>query len=53
MAEFCLECWNKMNKTKKTKKEVVLSKEKDLCEGCGTFKPVVVKERHALFFFLK
>jgi hypothetical protein len=33
MAEFCLDCYNKLHKTNLKKKDVALSK--DLCEGCG------------------
>ena len=36
MAEFCLKCFNEMNDTKLTDKEVFL--EDDLCEGCGKIK---------------
>ena len=35
MAEFRLECWNKMNGTCETKKDWKLSKVLELCEGCG------------------
>lgn len=45
MAEFCLDCWNKLNKTQFTEKEYVLSKEPDLCEECGQWKPVIVRVR--------
>lgn len=38
MAEFCKECFlNKENE------QIVMSEDDDLCEGCGEFKPVVVK----------
>lgn len=40
MAEFCLECFNRLNDMKLTEKEVVL--EDDLCEGCGNIKPCVI-----------
>jgi hypothetical protein len=40
MAEFCLKCFNEMNDTKLTDKEVFL--EDDLCEGCGKIKPCVI-----------
>ena len=45
MAEFCLECWNRINETSLGKGEVVISKDLDLCEGCGERKPVIVKMR--------
>jgi len=40
MAEFCLDCYNKLNDTRYSEKQVEL--EVDLCEGCGEWKPVVV-----------
>ena len=45
MAEFCLDCWNKINGTKHSKRKYVLSKELDFCEGCGELKHVVIMER--------
>ena len=45
MAEFCLECWKKVNKTHDSKGRYVLSWKKDLCEECGKYKRVIVKER--------
>lgn len=45
MAEFCLNCWNKMNETTDSPWRYALSWEKDLCEGCGEYKRVIVVER--------
>ncbi len=45
MAEFCLDCWNKINGTNHTKCRYVLSWELDLCEECGEYKRVIVVER--------
>jgi len=45
MAEFCLECWNKINHTYETEHRYVMSRSKELCEECGQFKNVVVVER--------
>lgn len=45
MAEFCLDCWNKMNHTHETERDWILSDELDLCEGCGEFRRVIVYER--------
>lgn len=45
MAEFCLECLNKINETNDSKWRYVLSWEKDLCEECGQYKHVVIVER--------
>lgn len=49
MAEFCLECWNKMNHTRLTKKDVFLSKDLDLCEGCAELKRVIVRYKKRFF----
>lgn len=46
VAEFCLACWNKLNDTHYTEAEMVIDhKELDLCEGCGQYKPVIIRER--------
>jgi len=45
MAEFCLDCFNKMEKSNLKKRDVVLSSEEDLCEGCGEYKRVVMRLR--------
>ena len=45
MAEFCLQCWNKMYKTNDDESKFILSKELDFCEGCGEWKHVIVRER--------
>ena len=42
MAEFCLDCLNKMDGTHYTKWDVKLSWGVDLCEGCGEMKRVVI-----------
>lgn len=45
MAEFCLDCWNKINKTNDSKWRYALSWDKDLCEECGQYKRVIIVER--------
>ncbi len=45
MAEFCLDCWNKVNGTKDSKLRYVLSDELELCEECGQYRKVIVVER--------
>ena len=45
MAEFCLDCWNELNETNDSKFRYILSWEKDLCEGCGQYKRVIIVER--------
>lgn len=44
MAEFCLDCLNKylMEKNSQLTKEDV-TMDMDLCEGCGKWKPCVIK----------
>ena len=49
MAEFCLECWNKLNNSHYSEKKYIISDYLDLCEGCGELKPVIVIERKACF----
>lgn len=34
MAEFCMECWIKINGTRESKWKYVLSWRKDFCEEC-------------------
>ena len=43
MAEFCLECLNRIHGTDFKDNEVTL--QDDLCEECGEFKPCVVSLR--------
>jgi hypothetical protein len=45
MAEYCLECWNRINGTNDPPKKYIISKELDLCEGCGEWKNVIIIER--------
>ena len=42
MAEFCLECHNKMNQMNLSEEDVILSDDLELCEGCGEIKNVVI-----------
>ena len=46
MAEFCLDCWNKINETHDSKWRYVLSWDKELCEECGQYRRVIVVERY-------
>lgn len=43
MAEFCLDCWNKIMGTKDSPRKYVISREPDLCEECGAWKPISVR----------
>lgn len=45
MAEFCLQCWNRINKTNDPPDKYILSKELDLREGCGKWTHVIVATR--------
>lgn len=49
MAEFCLECWNRLNDTEYSKKKYIISEELELCEGCGEYKPIIIMERRAYY----
>lgn len=43
MAEFCLDCFNKINDTNYKESQVVIDyDEPEYCEGCGEVKPVVI-----------
>ena len=44
MAEFCLECKNKLDGTNYSEKKYILSDYLDLCEGCGCYKRVIIME---------
>jgi len=45
MAEFCPECWNKLNNFSDPAESYRLSWGYELCEGCSEFKRVVVGKR--------
>ena len=45
MAEFCPECWNALNGTKEQADNWLLSEDLELCEGCGKWTHVIVKEK--------
>ena len=45
MSEFCPECWNKLNGWNRPWAAYRLSWGRELCEGCGEWKRVVVGER--------
>ena len=42
MAEFCLDCYNKLNGTNHRKSDVTLDDELDLCERCGEWKHCIL-----------
>lgn len=45
MAEFCLDCMNKLMGTNDPPKKYILTRELDLCEECGQWKRVIVRVR--------
>lgn len=45
MANFCLKCWNEINRTDDPARKYIFSKELDLCEGCGQWAHVIVAQR--------
>ncbi len=51
MADFCLDCWNKMNGTNDDKRKYIISKDLGLCEGCGEFKNVIIAERFCYYLY--
>lgn len=48
MAEFCLDCFNRLHGTDYKERSVTL--EDDFCEGCGTVKPCVLLLRPPSLF---
>ena len=51
MAEFCLDCWNKLNNIEENENKYVISKDLELCEGCGEWKRVIIMERKAYYMY--
>ena len=49
MAEFCLDCMNKILGTNDSERKYVLSKELELCEECGEWKRVIVTTRRSYY----
>lgn len=45
MAEFCVDCWNRLNGTDEKEEKYFLTKHLDLCEDCGEYKHVIIIER--------
>lgn len=43
MAEFCLDCWNRISDSEYSPRCFYFSKEPDLCEACRKWKPVIVR----------
>lgn len=51
MADFCLDCLNKLDNTNHSAKRFILSDYADLCEGCGCYKRIVIMERK--YYYLR
>ena len=49
MAEFCLECFNKINETNDDETKYIMSDYLDLCEECGEWKSVIVCPRRTYY----
>ena len=45
MAEFCLDCWNKINGTEDKISKYIVSEELELCEECGEWKHIIIIDR--------
>lgn len=44
MSEFCLECWNKIMEAKDPPRKYIISRDLDICEECGQWKRVIIRE---------
>lgn len=51
MADFCLDCWNKLNKTNGSKRKYILSEELEICEGCGEWKRVIIAKNNSYYTY--
>ena len=49
MAEFCLDCWNRLNESNDSEKKFILSKDLEFCEGCGEWKPIIIMMRKGYY----
>lgn len=52
MAEFCLDCWNRINETNHGKDRYIISEDLDLCEGCGEMKHIIIMKNDWTFMQL-
>ncbi len=50
MAEFCLDCWNKINGTSDSSEKYIFSRDMDICEECGQWKPVIIRVKRRFRF---
>ena len=49
MPEYCVECWNEINKCSLTEDDIELSKETEVCGECRKRKNVIVKFKNWKF----
>lgn len=50
MAEFGADCWNKLHHTEYPRYEFILTYRRELCEGCGEYKRVVVEKTPTYYY---
>ena len=43
MSEICVDCWNKVTENNYRKKKFIVSRQPELCEECGQWKPVIIR----------
>ncbi len=48
MAEYCLDCFNRIEHTNFTENQVIASKSPSICEGCKHPKKVVIRVRRSV-----
>ena len=51
MAEFCVDCWNELNGTDYAAYEFQKTWRRELCEGCGQYKRVIIEQTPEYFFY--
>ncbi len=51
MAEFCVDCWNRINKSNLPPSKYKTTKYLCLCEGCGKYKNVIITEKDNYFSY--
>lgn len=52
MAEFCVECWKEINGYSINENDVILSRDLELCEGCGEWTKVVIRIKEDPLMYL-
>lgn len=50
MAEFCLECWNKIMGSDDPPQKYIFSSEPELCEECGEWKLIIIRIKQRYVF---